>query len=96
MKAPTNPIIQLHPADNVAVVIHSLAQGDILTVNGASVCVERPLGIGHKVALRQIAEGEAIVKYGITIGRATGPIAMGMHVHTHNIASNYTPTYTLD
>lgn len=40
---------------------------------------------GHKVATRAIGPGEAIVKYGVTIGRATAAIAAGEHVHVHNV-----------
>ena len=54
--------LQLHPADNVAV---------ILTDNN-SVAPR-----GHKIALRNIAKGEPVVKYGFPIGRATQNIAEG-------------------
>ena len=40
---------------------------------------------GHKVATRAIAAGAAVVKYGVTIGRATASIAPGEHVHVHNV-----------
>ncbi len=40
---------------------------------------------GHKFALRDIAEGETVVKYGMPIGVATRPVAAGEHVHTHNL-----------
>ena len=43
---------------------------------------------GHKYALRAIAEGENIVKYGMPIGHAVAAIAAGEHVHTHNLATN--------
>ena len=57
---------------------------------------------GHKYALRDIAEGENIVKYGQPIGHATRAIAKGEHVHTHNVRTNlsgkleytYEPTVT--
>ena len=42
---------------------------------------------GHKVALRTIAAGEPVIKYGSPIGTATADIAAGAHVHTHNVAS---------
>ena len=41
---------------------------------------------GHKVALRGIAQGEPVIKYGVAIGRATCDIASGEHVHVHNCA----------
>ncbi|QJD16835.1 UxaA family hydrolase [Paracoccus sanguinis] len=40
---------------------------------------------GHKVALRAMAPGEAVIKYGQVIGYATAPISPGEHVHTHNM-----------
>ena len=43
---------------------------------------------GHKYAIRPIAEGENVVKYGMPIGHAKTAIAPGEHVHTHNLASN--------
>lgn len=40
---------------------------------------------GHKYALRRIAEGEAVIKYGFPIGIASQEIPKGCHVHTHNV-----------
>jgi altronate dehydratase small subunit len=40
---------------------------------------------GHKFALRAIATGARVVKYGEVIGVATRPIAAGDHVHVHNV-----------
>lgn len=41
--------------------------------------------LGHKVALRDLADGEQVVKYGVSIGRATQAIKAGEHVHVHNL-----------
>ena len=41
--------------------------------------------IGHKVALKDIASGETIIKYGEDIGRAIAPIKKGAHLHVHNV-----------
>ena len=60
---------QIHPRDNVAVLLR--AEGDIPA--------------GHKIALRPIAAGEAVIKYGDPIGMATRDIAPGEHVHSHNL-----------
>ena len=43
---------------------------------------------GHKYALRDIAQGEYVVKYGEIIGRATQEIKSGEWVHTHNVKSH--------
>ncbi len=43
---------------------------------------------GHKFALRDIPEGEYVIKYGEIIGRATKDIKEGEWVHTHNVKSH--------
>ena len=50
--------------------------------------VEINLKNGHKYALRDIKQGENIIKYGNPIGHATCDIAKGDHVHTHNVKTN--------
>ena len=47
---------------------------------------------GHKYAVRPIAEGEDVIKYGMPIGHATRAIAVGEHVHSHNLATNLSGT----
>ena len=58
--------------------------------------VEVNLADGHKYALRDIAQGENIIKYGNPIGHATCDIKAGEHVHTHNVKTNLSDklTYT--
>ena len=43
-----------------------------------------PIPLGHKVALRDIAEGDDVLKYGEVIGRAIAAIPAGSHLHVHN------------
>jgi altronate dehydratase small subunit len=42
---------------------------------------------GHKFALKDIEEGEAVIKYGEPIGQSTIKITRGEHVHIHNVIS---------
>jgi len=60
--------------------------------------VEVNLSDGHKYALRDIAKGENIIKYGNPIGHATADIKAGEHVHTHNVKTNLSDnlTYTYE
>jgi altronate dehydratase small subunit len=89
-------ILQLSPADNVGVVVATLKPGDTLVFDGRTFAVDKDLPFGHKVALRDIAAGEKIIKFGAPIGSATRAIAAGEHVHTHNIKSDYFPTFTFE
>jgi len=95
--APADPrLLRLHPADNVLTVIATLEAGARVRVGDAEVVVPVRLPLGHKVAARAIAAGEKIVKYGAPIGSAATAIAAGEHVHTHNLQSDYLPTFLRD
>ena len=43
---------------------------------------------GHKIAARAVATGEPVLKYSEKIGLAIQDIAVGDHVHMHNLASD--------
>jgi altronate dehydratase len=73
--------------DNVATALEPLDAGRTLRVGEHTITVAEAIPRGHKVALRAIRAGEAVVKYGSPIGSASAEIAPGAHVHTHNVAS---------
>jgi phosphatidylserine decarboxylase len=86
--------VRIHPTDNVLVLTQTVQPGDAVVIDGTTVRMDRILTLGHKLAARPIREGEQILKYGLPIGTALAPIALGEHVHTHNMRSDYLPTYT--
>lgn len=100
MAPPTDPApaarraLIVHPDDNVANLIGPGGRGDVVrcTVEGRegaeSIALADDLPSNHKLARRDIAAGEAILKYGLSIGAASTAIRRGEHVHTHNIESN--------
>ena len=80
---------QLDLADNVATLLED-ATG-VVQIRGAApdqVQLLEPISRGHKVALKDIAAGDAVVKFGVSIGHATQPIRRGGWVHLHNLASD--------
>lgn len=78
--------VHLHPIDDVAIAKVPLSAGTILPdAPWGEVTVVRLIPTGHKVALRAVAQGDAVRRYGHTIGFATAPIAPGDHVHSHNL-----------
>jgi hypothetical protein len=94
MTASTDPrLLRLHAADNVLTVIATLEAGTQILVGEANIMISLRLPLGHKIAARAITAGEKIVKYGAPIGSATRAIAAGEHVHTHNVRSDYLPTF---
>jgi altronate hydrolase len=87
-KLPTaeNAAIHLHPSDNIAVARVPIAAGQELRLDGVAVTAEDSIPAGHKVALRAIAAGESVIRYGQLMGRARMRIEPGRHVHTHNVS----------
>ena len=81
-----NPVIVISGADNVATALEALDAGRVLPELG-SITVREAIPRGHKIALRPIAAGAAVMKYGSPIGLATADIPAGAHVHTHNVSS---------
>ena len=83
-------VIHIHEADNVAVAVRDLLPLAPLCVNGHLLGANQTIPMGHKVALRHIKAGEAVIKYGYPIGIATEDIGLGDHVHSHNLRSDLT------
>ena len=79
----------LNETDNVATAITSLERNEVvvLTVgkDRVELKVRDPIPFGHKFAIRDIADGGFVVKYGHNIGAATSCIETGQHVHIHNL-----------
>jgi (2R)-sulfolactate sulfo-lyase subunit alpha len=80
-----------HAEDTVGVAVHDIDPGRAITGRIQStgraldLDVVDHVPLGHKLALRDIAAGDEVVKYGVTIGRATNDIRAGQHVHVHNV-----------
>ncbi|MBG21446.1 MAG: galactonate dehydratase [Rhizobiales bacterium] len=75
--------IRLHGDDNVVIALADLAAGS--TVEGVAVPLPQMISRGHKIATRDVAEGENIIRYGQIIGQAKAAISTGEHVHVHNL-----------
>ena len=90
MEGKTKAIV-INEKDNVATALKSLRAGTKVSVELQG-CIEKikllsEIPRGHKFALRDIEEGEAVIKYGEPIGQSTGRITRGEHVHVHNVIS---------
>ncbi len=90
-ESPRKTAIVLHSEDNVATLLMDLDAGDAVIAGLGGRCCEVELSenvhFGHKAAIRRIAEGEDVVKYGMPIGQALSDIEPGSWVHVHNCRS---------
>lgn len=77
--------------DNVATLLHAVKQGERVivrtTAGEIAITALDPIALCHKIALRDISPGEAVLKYGECIGEATAAIPRGAWVHIHNVRS---------
>jgi len=82
------PFLQLHAGDNVAIAKQGVPQGTEFQIDADSPSIRTIalIDLGHKVALRHVAAGEPVRKYGQLIGYATVAIEPGDWVHSHNLA----------
>ena len=82
--------IVLNDKDTVATLIEAGRAHEACPLQGArpgSVHLLADVPFGHKVAIKDMAAGADVVKYGQVIGATTAPIKTGEHVHVHNVGS---------
>ena len=84
----------IHDAiDDVAVVIEDITAGQTVStvdLDGnphQEVTAAEDIPLGHKIALRDMPADHRVIKYGRSIGKTSTAIAVGSHVHIHNIKS---------
>jgi altronate dehydratase small subunit len=84
-------IIVINERDNVATALETLSAGAEVSVEVQGhiekITLLSDIPMGHKLALRDIEKGEAVIKYGERIGQSTSKISRGEYVHVHNVVS---------
>ena len=89
---PALDALALHAEDDVATALRPLDAGEVARVGRPDgtrieVAVADDVPLCHKLALRALAAGEPVRKYGEVIGEATADVEPGGWVHVHNLAS---------
>lgn len=86
MSSPAKPFAIIHPKDTVAVSLRHIEAGERLSLgSGQQLHLAQPIPAGHKFALQAHRLGQAVVKFGWSIGEASAEIKTGEHVHSHNL-----------
>ncbi|NJI79338.1 UxaA family hydrolase [Clostridioides difficile] len=78
--------------DNVAVAIEAIGKNSEISFKLKDKTVKTitaldDITIYHKLAIKDMAEGDKVTKYGENIGEANQEIKIGQHVHIHNVRS---------
>ncbi len=81
----------MDPADNVVTCVEDVSAGDpVCYRDGNETCTltaVESIPFCHKIALKDLSEGESVVKYGELLGLTARPIAKGCRVSHENIYS---------
>jgi altronate dehydratase small subunit len=88
-------LLLMSPEDNCLIARTAIVAGESLTIDGVSVIVREDIPLGYKVARRTLRIGDKVLRYGALIGSVTADVMPGAMLHTHNLVSDYIPTYTL-
>ncbi|MBW7461784.1 altronate dehydratase family protein, partial [Paenibacillus sepulcri] len=80
--------IKLSPSDHVMIALRDLQPGETVQAaesGGAAVTVLDPVPKGHKLLVKPVSQGDDVLKFGYSIGKAKEAIEAGHWVHTHNL-----------
>lgn len=86
-------VLQIHASDNICVATRKLDAGTNVKCNGSQFVLQTDVALGAKLALVDLAAGNKVVKFGKPIGTLKADVKMGEYIHTHNLNSDYIPTY---
>ena len=86
--------ILLHPDDNVLICRKQSPAGAQIQLDGMQMTLNQEIQVGHKIARCTLKAGDKVIKYGAPIGSMTASVAMGDHVHLHNMKSDYIDSHT--
>lgn len=81
-------LLRLHPTDNVAIALRDISKGEAVSFGSGTVVADESVSVGHKMALKDLRDGELVMKYGSPIGHATSDVKQGAWMHSHNIKTN--------
>ncbi len=81
----TMTVLKVHPRDNVLVGLRDLAPGSEITHEGETLVLPEGVRVKHKVVTRDLEPNEAVVMYGVLVGRATRSISRGAPLTPENV-----------
>ncbi|MBV9987239.1 MAG: UxaA family hydrolase, partial [Chitinophagaceae bacterium] len=77
-------VLQVHPKDNVLVALVNLPKNETVSFNGQSYILHDDIGAKHKFFIQDMQPGDAIIMYGVLVGKAQHAIRAGSRMTTEN------------
>ncbi|EON76395.1 Altronate hydrolase [Lunatimonas lonarensis] len=84
-------VLKIHPSDNVLVALTDLQRGESVEFENNTYVLTSDVQAKHKFTLQSLQPGDPIYMYGIIVGKALSPIALGEAITTQNVAHATSP-----
>ena len=84
--------LKINPADSVVVCLKKKKKGEMIMVDNKTIILNQDTPAGHKVLIKDVQEGENIIKYGYPIGHAKSALKAGDWVNENNLKTNLSGT----
>jgi altronate hydrolase len=78
-------VLKIHPLDNVIVALENLMKGSVIEIDDTAIEIQENIKLKHKFSTIDLAVGDLIIQYGITVGAVTKPIRKGAAITVDNI-----------
>jgi len=77
-------ILKVHPKDNVIVALQDLQAGQVVELNGVTYTVQENIKAKHKFFENDMRAGDAVIMYGVLVGKAQNDLSKGSLMTTAN------------
>ncbi|GAB4094023.1 UxaA family hydrolase [Flaviaesturariibacter terrae] len=77
-------VLKVHRADNVLVALQDLARCEQVTYEGKSYTLVDDIPAKHKFFMQDMAAGDAVIMYGVLVGKAQYDVPAGARMSTEN------------
>jgi altronate hydrolase len=84
-------VLKLDPRDNVAIALKNLANGSRTDVDGENVDLVTDVPAKYKFAMKDLSVGDAVIMYGVMVGKAMAPIRRGEVITVRNLHHESSP-----
>jgi len=86
-----SPVLKLDPRDNVLVALQDLRQGERINFAGQNYVLATDVHAKHKFATEDLSAGQALIMYGVLVGKARQDIPRGEVLTTRNVVHDAAP-----
>jgi altronate hydrolase len=86
-------VLKIHPKDNVLVALTNITKGEVIAFGNDEYLLQDDINAKHKFFTKNLKQGDAIIMYGVTIGKAQQAVATGSLMtvkNTVHATENYT------